>query len=67
MFATVLPLAIPLFAHGPAIVPSAGSGTAFEVGEPFPDLVLPSLVDGLPASIAQFRGKKVVLHVFASW
>jgi hypothetical protein len=37
-----------------------------EVGQPVPDIVLPSL-DGRPASLAQLRGKKVLLHVFASW
>ncbi len=37
------------------------------VGEAFPDLVLPSLEDGRPVSLAEFRGKKVILHVFASW
>ncbi len=39
----------------------------FEVGQAFPDLTLPSLEDGLPASIRDYRGKKVVLHVVASW
>ena len=38
-----------------------------EVGRPFPALVLPSLDGGAPASIARFRGKKTLLHVFASW
>ena len=38
-----------------------------EAGQLFPDIVLPSLEDGSPASLAQFRGKKVLLHVFASW
>jgi hypothetical protein len=38
-----------------------------EAGQPLPDLVLPSIEDGRPASLAQFRGKKIVLHVFASW
>ena len=38
----------------------------FQVGQPFPDLPLPSL-DGRPASIADLRGKKLILHVFASW
>jgi len=38
-----------------------------EEGEPFPDLVLPSMDDGSPMSIADFRGKRVMLHVFASW
>lgn len=37
-----------------------------EVGQPFPDIVLPS-TDGKPMSIASFRGQKVALHVFASW
>lgn len=37
------------------------------VGEPFPDLVLPSAKNGKPMSIADFAGKKVVLQVFASW
>ena len=38
-----------------------------EVGQPFPDLVLPALDDGRPRSIRDFRGERVVLHVFASW
>ena len=38
-----------------------------EVGRPFPNLTLPALEDGSPASIANFRGKKTLLHVFASW
>lgn len=41
--------------------------SGFEVGEPFPDLALPSAADGRPLSIADFAGEKVVLHVFASW
>jgi hypothetical protein len=47
----------------------AGTGSAqdFRVGEPFPDLAFPSAADGTPVSIADFRGHKVVLHVFASW
>ncbi len=39
---------------------------AFVVGRPFPNLVLPAL-DGKPMSLADFRGKKVILHIFASW
>ncbi len=38
-----------------------------EVGARFPDLVLPTLEDGRPASLRDFRGRKVILHVFASW
>lgn len=43
------------------------SETRFQVGETFPNLALPSLQDGRPTSLAQFRGKKVILHIFASW
>jgi len=41
--------------------------TGFEVGEPFPTLALPALEDGRPRSVADFRGEKLILHVFASW
>ncbi len=41
--------------------------TGFEVGQPFPAIALPALEDGRPASLADFRGKKLLLHVFASW
>ena len=46
-----------------AQLPSSG----FEVGQPFPDLVLPSAEDGRPMSLADFRGQKLILHIFASW
>ena len=39
----------------------------FRVGQPFPKLTLPALEDGQPASIRDYRGRKVILHVFASW
>jgi hypothetical protein len=38
-----------------------------EVGKAFPTLWLPSADDGQPMSVAQFRGSKLILHVFASW
>ncbi len=44
-------------------LPSAG----FEVGQSFPAIAFPALEDGQPASLADFRGKKLLLHVFASW
>lgn len=37
------------------------------VGSPFPSLVLPSLEDGRPLAVADFRGRKTVLHIWASW
>jgi len=43
------------------------SALELQVGKPFPNLRLPSLKDGSPMSIQDFRGQKVVLHVFASW
>ena len=39
----------------------------FDVGDVFPDLALPSLEDGTPTRLSDFRGHKVMLHVFASW
>ena len=39
----------------------------FNPGEPFPTLALPSAPDGRPVSLAEFRGKKVIVNVFASW
>jgi hypothetical protein len=43
------------------------SPTGFQVGQAFPTLSLPSVEDGRPLSLADFRGKKVILHIFASW
>ena len=37
------------------------------VGERHPDFTLPSIADGTPAALADFRGKKVLLIQFASW
>lgn len=41
--------------------------TGFDPGRAFPTTAFPSLEDGTPMSIADFRGKRVILHVFASW
>ena len=49
-----------------AAVPGLSS-TELKEGRPFPALVLPSLGSGEPLSITDFRGRKVALHVFASW
>ena len=51
-----------------ATAPAAGDALGgFRVDEPFPNLVLPAVDDGRPLSIASFRGRKLVLHVWASW
>jgi len=47
--------------------PAARPAGPFEVGRPFPLLALPDVADGRPRSIADFRGRKIILHVFASW
>ena len=39
----------------------------FHEGQVFPTMVLPSLSDGRPGSVADFRGKKLILHIVASW
>ena len=39
----------------------------FVAGDPFPSLSLPDLKNGRPVSLSEFRGRKLVLHVFASW
>ncbi len=36
-------------------------------GNPFPALTLPDCADGRPTSLADFRGKRVLLQLFASW
>lgn len=46
---------------------SGASASPFRVGEPVPRLRLPSVFDGSPLSLADFRGEKVMLHVWASW
>lgn len=38
-----------------------------EVGKPFPKIVLPLLEDGRPASLSDFQGQKLILHIWASW
>jgi len=48
------------------LISSAG-GQGLHVGQPFPDIRLPSLANGRPLSISHFRGKKVLLMIFASW
>lgn len=50
-------------APGPAQRPAP----PFSVGELFPDIAFPALADGSPTRLSDFRGRKVMLHVFASW
>lgn len=41
--------------------------TVPQVGEPYPDFVLPSIDDQRPIRLSDLRGKKVLLIHFASW
>ena len=50
-----------------ALAAPAVAGEKLAVGLPFPDLTLPALEDGKPVSIRDFRGQKLILHIFASW
>ncbi len=45
----------------------AAAPSPFTVGAPAPSLTLPSIADGAPLSLQDFRGQKVMLHVWASW
>lgn len=46
---------------------SAPANLPFGVGDMFPDLMLPSIEDGEALSLSEFRGRHLLLHVFASW
>ena len=37
------------------------------VGQRHPEFILPTISDGKPVSLSQYRGKKVLLIQFASW
>lgn len=51
----------------PPAVQAQDSLGRIRVGAPFPDAELPALADGKRAAVKSFRGKPVVLIVFASW
>ena len=60
--------ALVLAAAWAGTIPSTrAEGYAPQVGEPHPDFTLPSIEDGKPVSLSQFRGHKVLLIHFASW
>lgn len=51
----------------PAPVSAQSELGRIEIGLPFPDEKFPALADGKPISLAEFRGKRILLLVFASW
>lgn len=48
-------------------LPARAEPHAPSVGQRHADFTLPSIHDGKPVSLAQFRGKKVLLIQFAAW
>jgi len=55
---------------GAALGGAAPSGSAregLEVGDFFPVRPFPALDDGAPRSVADYRGRRLLLQVFASW
>ncbi len=57
-----LPLAVCLF----WMATDKAKALELEVGQAFPNILLPSL-EGGSGSIADFRGEKLILHIWASW
>ena len=45
----------------------ARGGISLNEGEPLPDFKLPAAGDGKLMSVSDFRGSKLMLHLFASW
>jgi hypothetical protein len=70
-FLISVPLLANQAARRPDAAPAAAAGSrpssGFEVGQIFPEILLPAAEDGRPLSISRSRGRKVLLHIFASW
>lgn len=61
--ARAISLALLALGAGPALAAAA----APRVGQRHPDFTLPAIRDRNPVSLADYRGKKVLLVHFASW
>ncbi len=53
--------------HGVGARAQTSDSAEFREGQVFPTMIFPYLGDGRPGSVADFRGKKLILHIFASW
>jgi len=49
------------------VMHSVLSAQGLEVGKRFPEIRFPLLEGGGLSSVAAFRGRKLVLHIWASW
>jgi hypothetical protein len=66
-FATIGLTAV-LSTSGSIGVPARSPNAAeFHEGQMFPTMVFPSLANDRPRSVRDFRGKKLILHIFSSW
>ncbi|MEM7306404.1 MAG: hypothetical protein AAF682_07035 [Planctomycetota bacterium] len=69
MFAPSVLVSAGLAALCAAVLAGSGSaqlGNPWAIGEPLPDLRLPT-IDGDTLALSDLRGKKVILIEFASW
>lgn len=55
------------FRQAESVRAQSADSTEFHEGQVFPTMVFPSLDGSRPGSVADFRGKKLILHIFASW
>ncbi len=64
-------LSLMISGGAPAAAPGRRSGPPmpdrFAVGRYVPEIALPSADDGRLLSLASFRGRRTILHIFASW
>ncbi|HLE02790.1 MAG TPA: TlpA disulfide reductase family protein [Dehalococcoidia bacterium] len=60
-------LVFPAFLLGLLLLVACRGSTSPQLGRPAPAFTLPSLADGSPVSLDQFRGKVVLLNFFATW
>ena len=49
------------------VSPVRAAAVEFNPGDPFPTIALPRIDDGQASSVVQFRGQRLMLHIFASW
>jgi hypothetical protein len=70
MIRTIQDLGVLMLACGYLGLPAGlchGAAYAPHVGQRHPDFTLPNIADGQPVSLAQYRGRKVLLIHLASW
>ncbi len=60
-------LSLPVALIACSLAAAQAKGAAPAVGQPHVGFTLPDLHTGKPVSLAEFRGKKVLLIQFASW